>query len=176
MKRLTSIAAAIIVVVAIASVGAFAFIYYGSGTLRIEITDPPTDWGEVTQIYLSYSAIEIHRVDAGNESGWTTVIDTGGSINLTSTLNVSQLVGSKNLQAGIYNQIRFNIDEANVTVDGQNYTATVPSDVLKVLIPEGGIEVTSGQTSTLLIELDIVVKGSKETTFRIVPAVKAAPA
>jgi len=175
LKRRTSIAAAIIVVVAIASVGAFAYIYYGSGTLRIEMADPPADWGEATQVYLSYSAIEIHRVDAGNESGWTTVIDTGGSINLTNTLNVSQLIGLKNLQAGIYNQIRFNIDEANVTVDEQNYTATVPSDVLRVPITKGGIEVTSGQTSILLIDLDILVEGSKETAFRIVPAVKAAP-
>jgi len=174
MKKLTKLALGIVVIVIIA-VGAFAYLSYGSGTLQILMTDPPSDWGSASQIYLNYSAIEVHRADAGDESGWFTVVDSNAWINLTRTIDFYQTLGSENLQAGVYNLMRFSIFEAVVTVADGNHTATVPSGELQIAITQGGIHVNAGQTSTVLIDLNIAVHGSIETGFRIVPDIRAVP-
>lgn len=82
-------------------------------------------WGEATQVYLNYSAIEIHQAQADNESGWVKVVDKSAWINLTATLNVNRTICYANLQAGAYNLICFRVLDAHITVDGVNYTASV---------------------------------------------------
>ncbi len=169
-------AATVAIVLAIAVIGGYvAYVNLASGTLKIELTDPPADWGVATQVYLNYSAIEIHRADAGNESGWTVAVDQGGSINLTEILDVNQTIGSKNLQPGLYNLMRFKIEDALVTVGDLNFSAQVPSDTVQIAITQGGITINGGQTSTLLIELNIAVHGSIEAGFTLVPDVRAVP-
>lgn len=168
--------AIVAIVLAIVIIGSYiAYVNLASGTLNIELTDPPAGWGVATQVYLNYSDIEIHRADAGNESGWMVVVDQGGLINLTRTLDVNQTIGSENLQPGLYNLIRFKIDDALVTVGDQNFSALVPSDKLQIAITNGGINLNFAQTSTLLIELNITVHGSIETGFTLVPDVRAVP-
>ena len=174
MTRITRLAIGIVVIVIIAA-SALAYFSYGSGTLQVKMTDPPSNWGSATQIYLNYSAIEVHRADAGNESGWFTVVDSSAWINLTRIIDFNQTLGSKSLQAGTYNLMRFNILEAVVTVANVNYTATVPSGRLQIAITQGGIRINAGQTSTLLIDLNIAVHGSIETGFKIVPDIRAVP-
>jgi len=165
----------VVAIVVIASVAVFAYFSYGSGTLRIQLTDPPVDWGGATQVYLNFSAIEVHRADAGNESGWFTAVDIGGWINLTQTLDVNETIGDQNLQAGKYNLIRLEILEAKITVGGINFTATVPNGTLQIAITEGGVQVNAGQMSTLLIELNVKIQGSETSGFHLVPDVRAAP-
>jgi hypothetical protein len=46
---------------------------------------------------------------------------------------------------------------------------------LQIAITSGGINLNAGQTSTLLIELNIAVHGSIETGFTLVPDVRAVP-
>lgn len=174
MKRTTTIAI-VVVAVAIILVGSYAvYANFAQGTLQIELTDLPQSWGNVTQIYLNYSAIEIHRADAENSSSWTTTADQGW-INLTTILDVNQTIGSKSLQPGTYNLIRFKINQALVTVANLNYSANVPSGTLQIAITQSGITVKAGQTSTLLIDLSIAVHGSVDTGFTIVPDVRATP-
>ncbi len=173
----TTIAAILIVVIAIVAVGTYAFLTYGSGTLEIQMTDPPTDWSGATQVYINYSAIEIHREDAAdNESGWSTV-GNGGWINLTKTLDLNETIDTGSLQPGKYNLIRFSILQANVTIGDANYTANVPSGTLQIAITQGGIQISAMQTSKLLIQLDIKIQGatSPYTELRIVPDVRATP-
>lgn len=174
MKRAT-ILAVVIVIAIIVVVGVFVYLSYGSGTLQTTMTDPPLDWGVATQVYINYSAIEVHRADAGNDSGWFTVIDSSGWINLTQTIDVNKTLGSKSLQAGTYNLIRFNDVEVIVTVNGVNYSATVPPDKLQIAITQGGVKVNAGQTSNLLIELNIMVQGSIAEGFTLVPDIRATP-
>lgn len=160
----------------IVAVALFAYFSYGSGNLEIQITDPPINWGAATQVYLNYSAIEIHRAQADNESGWFTIVDQSAWINLTRTLDVNQTLGFKSLQAGLYNLIRFRIFQALVTVSGVNLTASVPSGRLQVAITRGGITINTGQRAILLIELNIKVVGSIIEGFSIVvPDVRATP-
>lgn len=165
-----------LVAMIVIAVAAFAYIYFSNGTLEIVATDPPPDWGLATQVYLNYSAIEVHRMDADNSSGWFTVAD-GGMINLTRIIDVNKTIGSTNIQSGTYNLIRFNIKEAIVTVNGVNYSATVPSTQLQIAITKGGvagIAVNGGQTAKLLIELNIKVEGTVDS-LRIVPDIRAEP-
>jgi hypothetical protein len=152
----------------------FIYVGYGSGTLIVEMEDPPMDWGPASHVYIHYSAIMIHRADAANESGWSTV-SAAGWINLTSVLNISKVISQGPLQAGKYNVIRFNVTEAIVTVNGANYTATVASGKLNIPITRGGIQVNAGQTTYLVIDVAPRVTGSEAEGFRLVPSAKAAP-
>jgi hypothetical protein len=173
LRRKTEIIITIAVVI-IAAASLFAYFTYGSGTLEIKISDPLNDWGQATQVYINYSAIEIHRAQADNESGWFTIVEKSAWINLTKILDFNQTISYTNLQAGLYNQIRFRILEARVTVDNKNYTASVPSDELKIAITPSGIQINTGQTATMLIEINMKVEGSKASGFfRLIPAVKA---
>lgn len=177
MKR-TTIVAIVIVAIIVVVAGAYAFLAYGPGTLEIQMTDPPTNWGGATQVYINYSAIEVHRADAAdNQSGWSTVVSTSGWVNLTQTLSVNKTIGSGGLQAGKYNLIRFSILQAFVTIGGANHTAAVPSGKLQIAITQGGVQISAGQTSRLLIELNIKVEGatSPYTELRIVPDIRAIP-
>jgi len=163
-----------IVAIAILAVGIFAYLNYGSGTMQIWLTDPPSGWGSASQVYINYTLIELHRADAGNESGWINFTSTGGFLNLTSFLDVNKTLGSGILQTGTYNLIRFKILSAKVTVASVNYTASVPPEKLQIAITKGGIKVNTLQTSNLLIELDITVEGTAPN-FVLVPDVRAVP-
>lgn len=153
----------------------FIYLGYGSGTLIVEMEDPPMDWGPASHVYINYSAIMIHRADAANESGWLTVIEDGGEINLTDVVKVSKPIGEEYLPAGKYNIIRFNVTSALVTVDEANYTATVVNGRLNVPITRGGIQVNAGGTTHLVIDITPRITGSEAEGFRLVPAAKAAP-
>lgn len=179
--KITSLA--VIAIVVIAAAALFAYFNYGSGILEIKMTDarPPENWGGATQIYLNYSTVEIHPSQSDDESGWHTVIDESAWINLTRTLNVNQTIGAKNIQAGVYNLIRFRILEALITIkEGNHYsnhTAFVPSGQLTIAILQGGIRINSGQTTELLIDINVKVERTQPTNdFTLVPAAKAIPA
>lgn len=168
------VAVTIVVVLIVATV---LLVYFnnGSGTLEIKMHDPPSDWGEATQVYLNYSAIEIHQAQADNESGWVKVVDKSAWINLTATLNVNRTICYANLQAGAYNLIRFRVLDAHIIVDGVNYTASVLNGELLSAI-NSGIRLNTGQTVTLLIDMNVKVEGTEaEGSFTLTPAVKVTP-
>jgi hypothetical protein len=171
-RKMLLIGILLVIVIAGAYMGYTA---YGTGRLEVRITDPPKDWGQATDVYIQFSEIMVHRADSGNESGWYTVVSGLGWIDLGSTLNSSKALGVGNLQAGKYNQIRFTVEEAIVTLDGVNHTANVSSGTLKVSIIQGGVNIVAGQTSYLLIDITPKVVGSVAQGLRVVPSAKALP-
>ncbi len=175
VKARNIIAPIIVVIIVIAAVVIYAYLNSATGTMKIEITDPSTVWDGATRVYINYSAIEVHRADAANDSGWSTAIDKSAWLNLTVTLDANKTLGSKSLQPGTYNLIRFKLLNATVTVGGVNVTARVPPDMLQIAITQGGVKVTAGQTSTLLIELHIKVVNS-QTGYDVVPDIPATEA
>jgi hypothetical protein len=157
-------------------IGAFlGYRTFGNGTLVVEMTDPPQGWGDASHVYIKYSAVEIHRADAGNQSGWITVVDNEAWIDLTETLNSSKTLGTGSLQAGKYNLVRFEVIEAVVTINDVNHTATVASGKLNIAIVQGGVTIDAGQTSNLLIDITPRVTGSGAQGYRLTPAAKALP-
>ncbi len=174
MNKTKLILTAVLAVIVVGG-GFFAYTTYGSGRLVVELTDPPQNWGPATNIYIRYSGVHVHRANAGNESGWVTVVDSEGVIDLKEALNVSKTIGSGSLQAGKYNLVRFEIVGANVTVEGQNHTASVESGKMTISITQGGVDVRAGQTATLVIDINPKVVGSAASGFKLVPAATAGP-
>lgn len=157
-------------------IGAFTYFTYGYGTLVVKMKDPPDHWGSAANIYIHYSEIMIHKANVGNKSGWFTAVESDGWIDLSTAVNVSKTIGQGSLQAGKYNLVRFQILDSIVTVEGENYTATVESGEITISITEGGIRVDAGQTAYLVIDINPKVVGSLSTGFKLVPAAKASPA
>jgi hypothetical protein len=164
-----------VLVALVTIIGVFSYSTYEYGTLVVKMTDPPDHWGPASNVYIHYSEIMIHKAQAGNESGWSTVVESGW-IELSTAVNVSKTIGQKSLQAGKYNLVRFQILDSIVTVEGKNYTATVGSGEITISITEGGIRVNAGQTAYLVIDITPRVVGSPSTGFKLVPAATASPA
>ena len=151
----------------------YTYLSYGEGTLIVELTDPPSGWGQATNIYIKYGKVSVHRAEAGNESGWFTAVDNEGWVDLSTTLNSSKTLGMSSLQAGKYNLVRFEILETIITVDELNYTSTVESGKLNIAIIRGGVQIHAGQTTSLLIDIMPKVVGSVKSGFKLVPAAQA---
>ena len=141
-----------------------------SGTLGIELTDPPTVPPGVTDVYISYSEMAVHVAHAGNQSGWYQIAP-AGEIDLMSILNTSITLGSASVNSGVYNAIGFNITSATVTANGANQTAFITND--KMYIPlVGGIQVQSGVSVGVLVDMSptvIAVMNGSETAYVLIP-------
>lgn len=161
------------ILVVILGAAYYTYNTYASGTLAVKITDPPKDWGNATHVYILYSTINVHKASEGNETGWSTIVQSEGWINLRDAINATKTLGSNALQPGTYNLIRFEIKESKVTVGGQNYTATVASGKLNIAIVPGGITIKAGQTTSVVIDITPKVVGSPTQGFRVVPAARA---
>jgi len=135
----------------------------GQGLLSVLLTDPPNIPPGVTKVYVSYSDLEVHVSDAGNQSGWTQV-QSSGQIELLGTVNASQTLSSVKVTSGVYNALRFNITSAEVTYNSKNYTAFVNNAELNVPIVHG-IAVNASTPSAAIISISPTVMniGSSST-------------
>lgn len=151
--------------------------YYGpTGILGVSLTDPPIVPPGVTDVYISYSSVEVHVADAGNEDGWYQVAD-AGSVDLMSLINVSLTLGSAEVQTGTFNVISFNITSAGITLNGANVTAYVPANRISVPII-GGISVSTGNSSGVLVDLSpevIPYQNGTSVSYVLVPEAKSLP-
>ena len=158
--------------------------------IEIRATDPPP--ADVSSAVVYLTEIEVHHA-AGNTSsdnattdnttsdnatlddtgGWIPVIDVAISFDLMEVVNgVEAILGSANVMAGKYTQIRMTVDRVEViTTDGDNFTAEVPSGKLKIVRP---FEIGGGETTVLTLDFDgersLVVTDSGRFFFK--PVVK----
>jgi uncharacterized protein DUF4382 len=133
------------------------------GTVRLLITDPPVGQAgtqasdpSIQHIFVTFTKIEIHAAEAGNESGWHSLVLGSKTIDLTQVLSVSDLLGSATLPTGKYNMIRLFAATARVVIDGNNVIYRIPSGDktgLKVPIVGGGFMLTAGGTVNVLLTL-----------------------
>ena len=135
--------------------------------------DPPRNWGDASNIYIHYSAFEIRRADSNEKSGWMTVLSEDGWIDLSTVIDVEKTMVDARLEPGRYNIIRFEILEVKITVDNLNKTASVASNKLNIPIMDGGITLSGGRTSELVIDFETTVAGSEKSGYRLIPNVKA---
>lgn len=141
-----------------------------SGTLGIQLTDPPVVPEGVTSVYISYSALSVHVADAGNYSGWYKVAP-AGEIDLMSLLNTSITLGSGQVTSGVYNAIGFNLTSATVTVNGVNQSAFISNN--KMVVPiAGNLQVQEGVSEGLLVDMSptvIAIHNGTETAYLLIP-------
>lgn len=120
------------------------------GTIEVRATDPPPADVEHAVVFLS--KIEVHYV-SGNATKWVPIVDAPPSFDLMLVMDgVEAILGSANVTAGKYTQIRMEVDRVEVvTTDGDNITAEVPSGKLKIVRP---FTVEDGETTVLTLDFD----------------------
>lgn len=118
-----------------------------TGTLVVRLTDAPGDYDAVN---ITFSEVSAHI-----DGEWIVVRDETTTVNLLEWNNGNSLVlGTAEVPAGQYTQIRLKIVDAEVVVDGQAVSMFVPSGAqtgLKLLID---FTVSAGSTFELMIDFD----------------------
>ena len=132
------------------------------GIIEIRVTDPPP--ADVIHAFVTLTNIEVHR----EEGAWQTLDlrDTSGNIiaeatfDLMEVLEVTEVLGSANVTAGSFTQIRMDVAEVAVVfvtdnttdpVTTDNVTARVPSEKLRIV---KAFEVVAGEKTVLTLDFD----------------------
>lgn len=126
----------------------------GTGLLVLKISDKTGDLN-ITKAIVNISQVEVHRNAAVNNTTaeWEMVVNESQTFDLiTLQNNVTELLGSVNLTAGLYTQIRLYIEQAVLTIDGVEYDCKIPSNTIKLITP---FQITPDNTTTLTLDFDI---------------------
>jgi len=143
------------------------------GIIEIRVTDPPPPGVETANVTLT--KIEVHQASdnvSDNASGWITIIDYEVTFDLFEIIDEADILGSENVTAGKYTQIRmYVIEVAGLTTDNVSYTADVPSGKLKLIKP---FEVKEGWKTILTLDFDgdKSLKMTGKSKFKFSPVIK----
>lgn len=122
----------------------------GVGTLNVYVKDAPTtNW---THVYVTFDVLSVHAADQGNDSGWHNYSVTQ-TVDLANLKTVSALLGSEQIPAGMYTQLRLNVTKVvGVMQNGTKVNMTVPSGVIRTDDP---FNITTGQTASLTLDINL---------------------
>ena len=146
------------------------------GTIEIRVTDPPPPG--VSSANVTLTKVEVHIASdnvSGNEKGWTKIFEDedGVTFDLFEVIDKPCVLGSNNVTAGKYTQIRVYVQGVEgLTKDMEPYEADVPSGTLKFVRP---FNVEGGVTTILTLDFDgdkSLVMTGKEGKFLFKPVVK----
>jgi len=140
----------------------------GKGMLILSLTDAPAE-EEFEAVTIDFDRIEINRAEEGFEeeesleedgSGWMVLNEDGGTVDLLQ-LNNGKLyeLGVEDLEPGQYNQIRFYVSRASVTVDGEIVEMKLASSTVKLVRP---FTIKEGVVTELIADFD-ALKSIKKT-------------
>ncbi len=118
----------------------------GTGTLEVRVTDAPDP--SITAVYVTTDNIEVSI--AGE--GWLTVIDEEITFELLALEGVEAVLGTAELPAGKYTQVRLSVPEVQIEKDGELVTAEVPSGTIKLV---GNFELAAGETTFISLDFDV---------------------
>ena len=119
------------------------------GILEIRVTDPPP--ADVQSANVTLTNIEVHRV-SGDTSGWIEILGAPSNFDLLDVIGVEKVLGSANITAGNFTQIRMDVKEVTGnTTDNVPYTANVTGDKLKIVRP---FNVGAGKVTVLTLDFD----------------------
>jgi len=137
----------------------------GTGMLEVYVTDPPPP--EMDEIWVDIKNLEVHKT-GGN---WTSIAVDTEPFDLRAIENIQQFLASQIVETGKYTQIRLEVNSVTIAVDGDNYTAEVPSDKIKLV---GNFEVTDNDTTEITLDFNgeksVLVTGKGEYIFK--PVIK----
>lgn len=140
-----------------------------AGILEVRATDAPPQG--VSEILVSVDDIQVHKAGAGEGSGWVTIIEEPRTFDLIKISGIEEVLGSKEIEAADYTQIRMDVLWVEVTIDGEKKIATIPSGTLRIVKP---FSVEKGEKTILTLDFDadqsVKVTGTGEVRFR--PVVK----
>lgn len=106
----------------------------GMGTITIQMTDAPIDSADAVNVFIE--RVEVNNAE--DEEGWITISEPQQTYDLLELTNgATAVIGSKELEPGVYHQIRLILSQGghSVEVDGKAYDMKVPSG------PQTGVKV-----------------------------------
>ena len=139
-----------------------------TGVVEVRAMDaPPTG---VSSIVVTTSNIEVHKADASEES-WVSLIKEEKTFDLVTIQGAEMFLGQKELEAGQYTQIRLDVTNVKVVLEGKELIAKLPGEKLKVVSPW---EIKPGQKTILTLDFDadkfVVITGKDEAQVK--PVIK----
>jgi hypothetical protein len=145
----------------------------GMGRVNLHLTDAP---GDFQQVNVVITAVSINR----DGSGWETVQDESQTFDLLTLQNgVTTTLGSSDVPAGHYDQVRLLVGEgSNVMVDDVTHALEVPSGQQSGIKVIGGFDVPEGGVLDLTIDFDaaksVVLTGNGK--YLLKPVIKVVSA
>jgi len=104
-----------------------------SGTIYVYVRDAPAEW---RQLNVVFSDIQVHRANAGNESGWIHLPLSSPTIDFVALGDLSKLLALDRAPAGKYTQLRLVVNSVDgILNDGTPVALIVPSGELKTTTP-----------------------------------------
>ncbi|HKZ23301.1 MAG TPA: DUF4382 domain-containing protein [Thermoplasmata archaeon] len=138
-------ASALVAIAGLAYIGTFA-----SGTIVVFVRDAPIEWD---QLNVRFSDVQVHRADAGDESGWISLPLTSPSIDFMALGELTEQLALHRAPAGKYTQIRIVVSSVDgMLADGTPVSLMVPDGVLKTVTP---FNLTGGGSTTITLDLDL---------------------
>jgi len=140
----------------------------GKGTLEVLLHDAPANYEEVN---VFIERVEVNNADS--DSGWVEINSPQRSYDLLELTNgATEVLGSAELEAGTYEQIRLILssDGHNVIVDGAQKDLFVPSGEQTGIKLNVNAEIKPDITYTLLLDFDVarsvVERGNEQSGVR----------
>ncbi|NJD53717.1 MAG: DUF4382 domain-containing protein [Candidatus Methanoperedens sp.] len=157
-------------------VGLSGCVQKDTGTLAIEITDAPSGLN-IQKALVTISDVEVHLAGPGDdenttaETGWVTVVKEEKTFDLIAIKNVTEFLGSSELKAGKYTQVRLNVNKALVTIDGTEQDLTIPSRTIKLIKP---FNIVENQTTALILDFDAMesIQSTGKDKYVMKPTIK----
>lgn len=129
-----------------------------TGLLEIRVTDAPAP--EISAVYLTVSGVEVHR-SGKDEVGWETVISGPRTFELLHLRGIEEVLGSSEIPAGRFTQVRLEVLHAEVIIEGRTESAEMASGTVKLV---GAFEVKPQEKTVLTLDFDaersVIVTGA----------------
>lgn len=156
------------------------------GTLKASITDAPACGFDEVNVTVSKVRVHTSATAADTDAGWTEIVVPAQQINLLNLTNgVMQTLGTVNLAAGHYTQVRLVLDANTgnnmvnnvVPTGGVKTNLVTPSGQQSGLKLNGQFDVAAGQQADILIDFDacksVLTRGNG--VYALKPVVKMIP-
>jgi hypothetical protein len=137
----------------------------GMGRLVVNVTDPPPP--DMDSVMVKVENLEVHK--AGGS--WATVAEDMEPFDLKLLEDRVDLLATAIVDAGIYTQIRLDVESVAIWVEGEEHIAKVPSGNIKLV---GSFEVVDGEETEVTLDFigaeSVTVTGNGEYIFK--PVIK----
>ena len=134
------------------------------GSIQVYVTDAPPVG--VTAVLITAGKVEAHK-SGDSDDKWVTLLTNPPVFDLVKSSGVNYLLGTSDLAAGNYTQVRLEITDCTVTIAGEQVKATVPSGELKLV---GNITIEAGKRTSVILDFDgeksVVLEGQGKVTLK----------
>ena len=142
-----------------------------SGTLAVQLTDPPQVPNGTQSLVIGYSGLALHEAGQSNSTGFVD-LNASGSVNLMNLTNFTQTIAVAHVKLNqSFDMVRFNITSAKIDINGTVYNVSVPNNRLQIKI--SGLNGTSGGALVDLSPTVLQIYAANQTIFLMVPAARA---